>query len=67
MTTEMIAITKKQYDTLIEDSNWLRFLEAAGVDNWDGYDFARELSEEDEPSLVPPLGHGMDLEDERDE
>lgn len=39
---EMISISKKEYEQLIEDQKWLRALEAAGVDNWEGYDFARE-------------------------
>ena len=41
METEMISITKKEYDQLIEDQNWLRALQA-GVSNWEGCDFARE-------------------------
>lgn len=39
----MVTITKKEYDSLKEDSKWLLCLEGAGVDNWEGYDFAREL------------------------
>lgn len=30
---EMITITKEEYDSLVEDSNWLTCLEASGVDN----------------------------------
>ena len=30
------------YDALMDDSLFLSALEAAGVDNWDGYDIARE-------------------------
>lgn len=30
---ETITITKKEYDRLIKDSEWLSCLEAAGVDN----------------------------------
>lgn len=34
---------------LEEDSEWLSCLESAGVDNWSGYDYAREMmNEEDE-------------------
>lgn len=39
---EMILIPKKEYDQLIENQKWLRALEAAGVDNWEGCDFAKE-------------------------
>jgi hypothetical protein len=37
-----ITIDKKQYDSLCDDSNKLMFLEAHGVDNWQGYDDAME-------------------------
>jgi len=43
---DMVTITKKEYESLLEDSNWLNALENAGVDNWDGYSFAQELLEE---------------------
>lgn len=36
------------FDELVADSNWLGCLEAAGVDNWEGYCYAQEMSEEDE-------------------
>jgi hypothetical protein len=45
---EVITITKKEYESLLEDAKWLRALENAGVDNWEGYDFARDLYNEDE-------------------
>lgn len=37
---EMVTITKKEYDELVEDSKFLMALEAAGVDNWEGYGVA---------------------------
>lgn len=43
---EMITITKKEYVGLIEDSRKLAALEGAGVDNWEGYDYAMELMDE---------------------
>ncbi len=43
---EMVTITKKEYDELIDRSTWLTCLENAGVDNWSGYSFARELYSE---------------------
>lgn len=39
---ETVTISKKEYDSLQEDMLKLRCLENAGVDNWDGYDFAME-------------------------
>jgi hypothetical protein len=39
---EKITITKKEYDELLEDRQWLRALEAAGLDNWEGYDIAQD-------------------------
>lgn len=43
ITEEQITITKKEYDKLIEDSDFLNALKAAGVDNWDGFDFAIDI------------------------
>lgn len=37
-----VTITREEYDALLNDSNFLRALEAAGVDNWEGYSFAME-------------------------
>lgn len=45
---EMITILKPDYDDLVESQRWLNALENAGVDNWDGCDFARELYQEEE-------------------
>jgi hypothetical protein len=45
---EMITILKTRYDELVEDSIWLSYLEAAGVDNWEGFSYACDLREEDE-------------------
>ena len=45
---ETVTITRKEYLRLLEASSWLSCLEAAGVDNWDGYDDTREMMEEDE-------------------
>lgn len=46
MSEEMITITKEKYDSLIEDFNFMRCLEDAGVDNWNGYEYAIELYSE---------------------
>lgn len=37
-----VTISKDLYEELLSDSKLLQALEAAGVDNWDGYDIARE-------------------------
>jgi len=46
MNEETITITKKEYDSLKEDAKFMRALEAAGVDNWEGYDFALDAMKE---------------------
>ena len=40
------TFTKDEYESLKEDVEWLRCLEAAGVDNWDGIDYASDLLED---------------------
>lgn len=44
-TEETVTITKAEYESLKEDRRWLTCLENAGVDNWEGYDYAREILE----------------------
>jgi hypothetical protein len=47
--TEQKEINKKLGDVnekLQERDNWLNCLEAAGVDNWDGYDIAQDMRDE---------------------
>lgn len=41
-------ITLEEYQELKADSNLLCALEQAGVDNWDGYDYAMEILNEEE-------------------
>jgi len=43
---KMITITLKEYNKLLEDSNFLEALKGVGVDNWEGYSEAFELLEE---------------------
>lgn len=38
-----VTITEEEYTRLIMAERWLNCLEAAGVDNWDGWDYAREM------------------------
>ena len=47
MTIELVTISKKEYDELCERDEWLTYLEAAGVDNWDGFEYAMELRDEE--------------------
>jgi len=44
---ENITISKVDFDYLNKMVDWLKYLESAGVDNWPGIDYARELAEED--------------------
>ena len=48
LTEETITIPLKEYIQLQKDSDWLYFLECVGVDNWEGFDEARQLQEDDE-------------------
>jgi hypothetical protein len=41
-----ITITTKEYEGLLEDRAMLICLQNAGVDNWQGYDYAMELLRE---------------------
>lgn len=43
---EMVEITRDEYDMLLERDRWLSALEAAGVDNWNGWDEARSILRE---------------------
>ena len=40
---ERVEILKTEYDELKEDQQTLRALQIAGVDGWDGYDYAMEV------------------------
>jgi hypothetical protein len=44
MKEEMVTITKKELTRLQERESWLECLEAAGVDNWQGYDDAQKMN-----------------------
>lgn len=48
MNEEMVTISKAEYDELIERSEWLGWLEAAGVDNWCGVSEAMGLRSAEE-------------------
>lgn len=42
MGEETVTIDKQYFEELLESQRWLDALESAGVDNWQGYDFALE-------------------------
>ena len=46
--SETITIKKATYRWLYKRNKWLCALEAAGVDNWEGYGWARETMEDDD-------------------
>ena len=46
MEEKTITITEKEYRSLKRDSQFLTCLEGAGVDNWQGYDYAVEMFDE---------------------
>lgn len=43
---KMVTIPQFEFDRLVEDSNWLGSLEAAGVDNWGGMEEAQRIHRE---------------------
>ena len=43
MSEETITISKKEYEQLQKDQWFLQCLQGAGVDNWEGYDYAIEM------------------------
>lgn len=45
---EIITITEEGYDRLLKDSTFLYYLDAAGLDNWEGYEIAKEEKLENE-------------------
>jgi hypothetical protein len=47
---QMIEIKERDYEVLLADQRKLWALEAGGVDNWEGYDFAMETLEDDDES-----------------
>ena len=44
---EMIKISKEEYKSLKENSNFLDCLKCVGVDNWDGYGDALQMLEDE--------------------
>lgn len=48
MKNETVTISKQEYLTLLEDSEMLEALRAAGVDNWEGFNYAVEIFQEEQ-------------------
>ena len=42
-----ITISKEEYQELLADAKLLKHLKGAGVDNWDGWDYAIEAMKAD--------------------
>lgn len=42
MQEDTVTISRKEYEDLLEDQFFLNCLESAGVDNWEGYEYAQE-------------------------
>ena len=45
--SEKVEITKEEYDELVADQKFLNALFAGGVDNWDGYEMALDMLEDE--------------------
>lgn len=43
-----VTLTQAEYAALVEDAEWLGWLEAAGVNNSEAYEYALELRSESE-------------------
>lgn len=48
MKLDVVTISTNEYDDLKNDSYELSYLKAAGVDNWEGYDYAMEMMEDED-------------------
>ena len=45
MDKDTITISKREYESLLNSKKTLESLNMAGVDNWEGYEYAQELYE----------------------
>ena len=39
---DTVTIPRDEYNRLLDDARWRACVEGAGVDNWDGFDWAME-------------------------
>ena len=46
MSNETVTIKLSEYERLLENEDWLKCLNAAGIDNWPGRDEAVDIREE---------------------
>lgn len=44
-----MLVSNEEWDQIQDQLSWLAALEAAGVDNWGGYDVAIQISDGEEP------------------
>ena len=51
---ETITVLKSEYILLQSRDEWLNCLEGAGVDNWEGFDYAVEIWEMEHPGEKIP-------------
>lgn len=42
---DKVLVDKKEYEELQEEAKFMHYLRAAGVDNWEGWDYAIEMME----------------------
>lgn len=47
MENKTVTISEQEYKDLINDQKFLEALRAAGVDNWEGFDDALDMLDED--------------------
>jgi hypothetical protein len=47
-----ITITMEEYEELKRDQDFLNCLAAAGVDNWEGYEYAQELMDDEDDEEI---------------
>ena len=47
MKEQTITISVERYKELLDTERFMRALEGAGVDNWEGYDIAIDYMDED--------------------
>ena len=47
LSKEWEVLKSSRFEELRKDADWLRCLEAAGVDNWEGYDMAIDIRDGD--------------------
>lgn len=43
---DTVTISKEDYEEMLNEIVWLRCLDEAGVDNWEGYSYASDLYRE---------------------